>query len=857
MTKELIRQESVHLTIMHWGTPAEQALYSVREVTEAKGEDTTDSEAKRDKWQEAAVLVREGLETGDFVFHPTGKWSTLAHNLLHSRVYTLFHLVATMLLMLLALIEYPGVVSEEGDFYEGYLYTRVMFPILVSIELSLLIFIALDLLMRVVWQGAGQFALHFRTVVTALVLVLLFADAIAAIGTTLSGHVHLRVLRALRPVFFIETYRMNSVRRVFRQMFQSFKPLSDVLLLILLFISFFALLAYYLFGESNYFFKTYGRSFVSMFILRTTANFPDIMMQSYHINLATPLFFITYLVFIIYILSNILLGVVYSIFKDVEKKKFKKLLLHRRDALKRAYDMLAGAEGVSFQDFLLFVQQYKPEMPDWKMLCVFNVLVTNKLSHKAPVLETPLACISLQQFYHFYEAIKLQWKKNHAIIQEKRQPYRRFLPAPFFKLSNHVYKLVSWKWFNPIMSLVVIANFALAIYYASIVPEEEVSMRFDVAQAGLPGYYIFMIVYLIELLLRIFGFGLVQFFSTFWHKLDFVVILASSVAQIVNIPVLINQTTFLQYFIIVRLLRLFRLFHLKKRFREIWVAVGLLIPQLASVLLVVLIVYYFFAIIGMETLFSKVGPECCNTSWYGIGGSYAGTFNTTDNTAFWLNNFNNLVRTYVLLFEQMIVNNWFLAMESFASQSSQPYLVRFFFMCFHFTILVVSTVVVTYIVEAVTFKILLSQEERSKVKTCRRHHPKGCTCCSEGRDGQHNIIKLDVSYQDTLRLIQELEKIQREVRAARDGIKYHNLSYFQKKIKERTDILPEREGDISVLHGKHYRTKEDLFNLMYENEITAWIANDDPKLRAEKKRSIIGFKAFLLKIKDVIDYIVE
>ena len=44
---------------------------------------------------------------------------------------------------------------------------------------------------------------------------------------------------------------------------------------------------------------------------------------------------------------------------------------------------------------------------------------------------------------------------------------------------------------------------------------------------------------------------------------------------------------------------------------------------------------------------------------------------------------------------------------------------------------VVSTVVITYIVEAVTFKILLSQEERSKLKVCQRQHPKGCTC-SEG-----------------------------------------------------------------------------------------------------------------------------
>lgn len=75
------------------------------------------------------MLVREGLETGDFVFHPTGKWTTLAHNLLHSKVYTLIHLAATMLLMLLALVEYPGVITEDGSFYSGEEYTRVIFPV--------------------------------------------------------------------------------------------------------------------------------------------------------------------------------------------------------------------------------------------------------------------------------------------------------------------------------------------------------------------------------------------------------------------------------------------------------------------------------------------------------------------------------------------------------------------------------------------------------------------------------------------------------------------------------------------------------------------------------------------------------
>ena len=35
-----------------------------------------------------------------------------------------------------------------------------------------------------------------------------------------------------------------------------------------------------------------------------------------------------------------------------------------------------------------------------------------------------------------------------------------------------------------------------------------------------------------------------------------------------------------------------------------------------------------------------------NTSWYFVGAYYAGGYNSTTNTVFWLNNFDNLARSY-------------------------------------------------------------------------------------------------------------------------------------------------------------------------------------------------------------------
>ena len=55
-----------------------------------------------------------------------------------------------------------------------------------------------------------------------------------------------------------------------------------------------------------------------------------------------------------------MLAVVYSNFATEEKDKFRKLFLHKREALRHAFTVLAGLNGIEFHDFLLFMQQYKP-----------------------------------------------------------------------------------------------------------------------------------------------------------------------------------------------------------------------------------------------------------------------------------------------------------------------------------------------------------------------------------------------------------------------------------------------------------------------------------------------------------------
>lgn len=64
------------------------------------------------------------------------------------------------------------------------------------------------------------------------------------------------------------------------------------------------------------------------------------MMPSYSRNPWSCVFFIVYLSIELYFIMNLLLAVVFDTFNDIEKRKFKSLLLHKRTAIQHAYRLL-------------------------------------------------------------------------------------------------------------------------------------------------------------------------------------------------------------------------------------------------------------------------------------------------------------------------------------------------------------------------------------------------------------------------------------------------------------------------------------------------------------------------------------
>ena len=82
--------------------------------------------------------------------------------------------------------------------------------ILVSLEMMLLLFFAVDSAIQLIWLHPRTFFTTKRSIIKVFILVVLFTDALVV---ACRGEVHLRVLRCLRPYYFIDCHVTSGVRR--------------------------------------------------------------------------------------------------------------------------------------------------------------------------------------------------------------------------------------------------------------------------------------------------------------------------------------------------------------------------------------------------------------------------------------------------------------------------------------------------------------------------------------------------------------------------------------------------------------------------------------------------------------------
>ncbi|KAF1569613.1 Two pore calcium channel protein 1, partial [Eudyptes schlegeli] len=715
----------------------------------AAGECCAQQSSARHNWemnyQEAAIYLQEGENNDKFFTHPKNAKALAAYLFAHNHLFYLMELSTALLLLLLSLCEAPAVpMLRLGIFVHA------------TLELFALIVVVFELSMKMRWLGFQTFIRHKRTMVKTCVLFVQFIEAIVVLVRQTS---HVRITRALRCIFLVDCRYCGAVRRNLRQIFQSLPPFIDILLLLLFFMVIFAILGFYLFSpnHSDPYFNTLENSLVNLFVLLTTSNFPDVMMPSYARNPWSCVFFIVYLSIELYFIMNLLLAVVFDTFNDIEKRKFKSLLLHKRTAIQHAYRLLITKQrpsGISFKHFEGLLRFYKPRM------CARERYLTFKALNQS---NTPL--VSLKDFYNFYEVVGLKWK-----AKRNREHWFDDLPRTAFLIFKGINILVNSRVFQYTMYTVVAVN---GIW---ILVETFMLQGGNFFSRNVPwSYIVFLTIYGVELLLKTTGLGPVEYLSSGWNLFDFSVTLFAFLGLM---ALAFNMEPF--YFIVVlRPLQLLRLFKLKKRYRNVLDTMFELFPRMAR-----------FSLLFHFSFFVLVSPTSTST----VADSYRWVNHTVGNKTvveegyYYLNNFDNILNSFVTLFELTVVNDWYIIMEGVTSQTT--HWSRLYFMIFYIVTMVVMTIIVAFILDAFVFRMNYTRKNQD----------------SEEDNGI--VLEKEISKEEVVGIIE----LYKRSSAATE------TTQLQKLV-----LQMDKYGQMStVFLGRRSRTKSDLSMKMYEEEIQEW-----------------------------------
>ena len=272
--------------------------------------------------------------------------------LLHRKWLYAMDLIAAVCLLLLGFTEAPCHPTLE---------TPIVVHVGVEIGCLVVSMVVLLLKIRTRWSTAWGEKRDLAK------LFLIFIFLVEAVVIFARRKPHWRLSRSLRPVFLIENHYMTGIRRFLRQLMESLPPILDIMGLMMFMITIYSVLGFYLLGPTQQssgspYFQSFSDSLINLFVLLTTANFPDIMMPSYNENMAYTLFFISYLSINLYFLMNLMLTVVYKTFADVEEKKFTALIDGKAEAASKAFDLLKSEDSglVDASSFRGLMKEYKP-----------------------------------------------------------------------------------------------------------------------------------------------------------------------------------------------------------------------------------------------------------------------------------------------------------------------------------------------------------------------------------------------------------------------------------------------------------------------------------------------------------------
>uniref|UniRef100_A0A670IDN3 Two pore segment channel 2 n=1 Tax=Podarcis muralis TaxID=64176 RepID=A0A670IDN3_PODMU len=518
-------------------------------------------------------------------------------------------LIATITLILaLAFIETPSSFTVTSDIRYRLKPWEPPCGLTESIELlCFLVFIA-DVSVKSYLIGWEEFRKTKWLMAYIVVLVVSLADWTVSLSSSCGES--LRIRRILRPFFLLQNSSM--MKKTLKRYFHN---LPD--------------------------------SLTSLLVLLTTANNPDVMIPAYSKNRAYSIFFIFFTVIGNLFLMNLLTAIIYNQFRGYLLKSVQSSLFRRRLGIRAAFEVLWAACRCGAVTVLL------------QQASGIHILSQRDASSMPCVIEETTGHVD----------------KTHILSFQR--PPRPDYQSPFLQRIQIVF---GHRYFGYLGNAVAVANVLSVCVVMVLDADKQPAARDDFFLGVINCVFIFY--YLLEMSLKILALGLKRYISypsNIFDGLLTVVLMVSIVStfavygfphrgwrpEMLGLLSLWDMVRLANMLIVFRFLRIIP----NIKFMSLVASTLLdLVKNIRSFAGILVVVFYAFAIVGMELFRGAITPT---GSISGVNATNAtlqcGTF---EQLQYWPNNFDDFAASLVTLWDVMVVNNWQVFLDAYSRYSS-------------------------------------------------------------------------------------------------------------------------------------------------------------------------------------------
>ncbi|XP_071942625.1 two pore channel protein 2-like [Antedon mediterranea] len=665
------------------------SMYSSTEIEHEllSGRDDRSDLCNPESLLQAVVFVEDAVKFRS-IYHKVDIKSLWYYRLYYSPVVQWFISTAICVILLLAFFENPSSLTWSSDPRKR--GERVSAPcgLTEGIEFVCLLIFAVDVCMKAYLIGKKQFIK--QKWLSAYVLVILASLIDWIVTVNFSCEEPLRVRRLLRPFFLLQNSSL--MKKTVRSIKNTLPEVFSVILLVLLHLYFFTMVGLIMFSaqtstasrnssdtdsnsanidgsEASEAFSSIGNAYMSLLVLLTTANNPDVMMPAYKENRMYALFFIIFLTIGLYCFFNMLTAVIYNQFRGYLQTSIQASFFRQRLGIRAAFEIMRR-QGKGFSNRTQIrntipVSIVKSVILQVKMKKVFKAAIIRELDDNMGGFVTSTDFRSLFDVLDTPIRIKKEFPKKifrHSVL-------------------NKIQSCVSHQYFAYFGSFVAVVNvFCITVEMGLTNKEKGIE---DLVSAL---NFIFIIYYVVELMLKIWMLGWQKYFSTILNIIDFLVVVslfvveiayASSVktpfySKIYDSHVLFVLSRVINLLILVRLFRIVT--HIKPMAIVVWTTLDL-IRNLRAFAGILVVIYYFFAILGTMVFNGKITFKDRDMNRTTECGTY-------EQLNYWANNFDDFAAALVVLWDVMLVNNWHIFLEAYkvyVSKWAQIYFILWYF----------------------------------------------------------------------------------------------------------------------------------------------------------------------------------